>query len=192
MQMNKWIRRIIITLVLAIIIHFIALMAIPNIVGSAIKGILLEKGKHPINTLYHIGMRTMEDKRVRMDNPDTSTSRLVYDVSKKPLRISLTVPEPSTLPYWSFALYARNMVNFYVLNDKTAKSKYNSTQVELLLIGPNSNYKKTADEIVIRSPNNIGFGIIRTVVPDRYSAEGMKQADEILKLQRRSTAVQVN
>jgi uncharacterized membrane protein len=53
-------------------------------------------------------------------SPDLLYSQCVYDVSRRPLKITTAAP---TDTYWSVALYAANTDNFFVLNDTQAKGQ---------------------------------------------------------------------
>ncbi len=180
--MKGWKQDILAILILAVVIHFIALWATPRFVeGMVEKGMLTKEGCK-LNTICYRDINVAGIDEIPMANPDSLFSHMVYDVSKEPLRIHLTVPD--TDMYWSFSLYARNLDNYYVLNDKRLKSEYSSRERDLVLVGPKSHYKKTsANEIMVVSPSDRGVGLIRMIVADRYSAKGIEEIRELKKAQ---------
>lgn len=189
--MKAWAARIIVTLALAAIIHVIAVRQAPYIVSAMLERGVLKSGRE--NTLIHNEPRSHgPENRIPQSNPDFLPSIIVYDVSEKPLRIHLAVPPG--VPYWSFSLFASNIDNFYVLNDRNPNLSGPADgvrEVDLVLAAPGTSYKASQGEVVVTSPSNRGFGLIRMIVEDRYSEEGRKQVEGLKKVQRMSSAGQV-
>jgi len=179
--MKSWKKTLIIIIVLAALFHVITIAALPYVVSGMVQNRLLEKGKLEKNVFYHGAIRQFEDVVVPGDNPDTITSRLVYDIRKAPLLVKLRIPDNAS--YWSFSLYANNLDNFYTLNDMDAKSKYRTSTVNLVIIKSKDAYKKKPDEVVVQSPSATGIGIIRIVVQDRYSPEVREELANLRKIQ---------
>jgi uncharacterized membrane protein len=191
--MKRWVARIIVTLALAAIVHVIVVKQTPYIVSSRLEKGILERVE--INTFEHNDPRSPgPDNKIPQSNPDFLPSILVYDVSKKPLRIHLAVP--GNVPYWSFSLFADNIDNYYVLNDRSgylAGLTDGVKEVDLVLVGPEATYfspgyTSFGTVILVKSPTSKGFGLIRMIVEDRYSVEGKKQVENLKKVQRMSFA----
>jgi len=181
--MKTWKTRISVTLILAAAVHFIVVLAIPHVISGELERGILETAR--INTLRHDNPRSHgPENRIPQSNPDFLPSILAYDVSEKPLRFHLAWP--GYVPYWSFSLFASNIDNYYVLNyrdiDKR-ESVYDITEVKLVLVGPQGSYQAKDDEVVVTSPTNKGFGLIRMIVSDRYSERGLKEVKELKKVQ---------
>ncbi|MEA3222749.1 MAG: DUF1254 domain-containing protein [Thermodesulfobacteriota bacterium] len=180
--MKGWKQDILAILILAVVVHLIALWAIPRLIEGMVEKGMLAKERCKLNAICCRDINVAGIDEIPMANPDSLFSRLVYDVSKEPLRIHLTVPD--TGMYWSFSLYARNLDNYYVLNDRRLKSEYGSREMEIALVGPKSHYKKTStNEVMVVSPSDRGTGLIRMIIADRYSAKGIEEIRELKKAQ---------
>ncbi len=186
--MKNWAIRIILTLVIAAVVHVIVIKRTPYIVSARLENGILERTE--INTLTHHDPRSAgPENRIPQSNPDFLPSILVYDVSEKPLLIHLVVP--GNVPYWSFSLFASNIDNYYVLNDRDQSVLGfidGVKEIDLVLTGPETSYQASGKEIVVESPSNKGFGLIRMIVTDRYSDNGSKQVEKLKKIQRMSFA----
>jgi len=99
-----------------------------------------------------------------------------YDVTAGPVSIHCKVPPFDT--YWSISLYAWNTDNFFVLNDRSARSK----EFDLVVLPPNSTEaeKKGSEEIVM-APTPRGVVIVRAVVKDREKREEITQLEAMLR-----------
>ena len=163
--MKTWIRWIVATLVLAVVFHLATVMAIPHLVMKvAYKGILKRAGSQ-VNTLLHSSRVTVDSRNVVKPSPDLLYSIGVYDVSEKPLRI--TAPVPDT--YWSLSFYQTNTDNFYVLNDRQAKTN----PVEIVLVGPDMATPDVDHAEVVVAPTNKGIFLLRTLIMDEDSLESL-------------------
>lgn len=120
---------------------------------------------------------TQVDKVV-MDCPDHLVQYCKYDISKRPLHIYAPLPV-DIAPYWSISFYAHNTDNFWVINDQQVKAK-GLRELNITLVKSGSSYEKEGNEEVVFSPSEIGVILIRTMIPDRYSAEGQKVTKELL------------
>ena len=170
--MKTWIRWIVATLVLAVVFHLATVMAIPHLVMKvAYKGILKRAGSQ-VNTLLHSPRVTVDSRNVVKPSPDLLYSIGVYDVSEKPLRI--TAPVPDT--YWSLSLYQTNTDNFYVLNDRQAKTN----PVEIVLVGPEMGVPNVANAEVVVAPTGKGVFLLRTLIMDEDKLE------DLIKIQKKA------
>ena len=170
--MKAWILRISAVLLLAAVFHVLTLAAFPTLVMLALKR-STEKAGHPMNTLIHAPRVTADSKRVVRPSPDLLYSACGFDVSEKPLKIIAPVPDT----YWSVSFFASNTDNFFVLNDRQARSK----RVEILLVGPGASPPKPGRARVIVSPTDQGVIIFRMLIMDE------DKISDLVRVQRQAT-----
>jgi len=156
--MKPWIRWIVATLILALIFHLATVMAIPRLAMKTAHQRILERAGSRLNTLLHSPRVTVDSRNVVKPSPDLLYSLCVYDVSEKPLRI--TAPVPDT--YWSLSFYQTNTDNFYVLNDRRAKTN----PVEIVLVGPKMAVPNVANAEVVVAPTTKGIFLLRSLIMD--------------------------
>jgi uncharacterized membrane protein len=168
MPMKKWIKTILLTIILAVVFHLIAIAVFPNAMMYAVLKVLM-KGQQE-NTVYHRLPEAAGKDRVPMTSPNLLKSSCVFDVSGKPLRIKAAVPDT----YWSLSLYAMNTDNFYVINDEQVKSK----RVDIVLVGPGLSYKKSGDEEVVVAPSKRGYISIRMLITDPKRLPGLTKVQK--------------
>lgn len=173
--MKKWIKPILLTIILAVVFHLILIAIFPNVMMSVVLKVLM-KGRQA-NVVYHRLPEEAGKDKVPMTSPNLLKSSCVFDVSEKSLRIKAVVPGT----YWSLSFYAMNTDNFYVINDEQVKSK----RVDIVLVGPGGSYEKSGDEKVIMAPSKRGYIIIRMLITDTRSLP------ELIKIQKQATFEQV-
>jgi uncharacterized membrane protein len=158
MQMKTWFRWIVLTLTLAVVFHLLTVTLLPRVIMElAIQRIQNRSGSED-NTLVHSPRVTVDSRHVVKPSPDLLYSICVYDVSAKPLRI--TAPVPDT--YWSISFYQTNTDNFYVLNDRQAKSN----PVDIVLVGPDMAVPRVENSQVVVAPTNKGVFLLRSLIED--------------------------
>ena len=168
--MNTWFRWIVATLALAVIFHLATVMTIPRLAMKTAHKRILKKSGARINTLLHSSRVTVDSRDVVKPSPDLLYSLCVYDVSEKPLRI--TAPVPDT--YWSISFYQTNTDNFYVLNDRQAKTN----PVNILLVGPDMTVPEIANAQVVVASTTRGVFLLRSLIMDE------SKLDDLIKIQR--------
>jgi len=82
---------------------------------------------------------------------------------------------PESDNYWSISLFAWNTDNFYVVNDRTARSK----EFDLVIVRSDSRYRKSGSEEVIASPTDKGVIIVRMIVTDRNDEEELARISAV-------------
>jgi uncharacterized membrane protein len=173
MQMKTWIRWTILTLALAVVFHLATVTLFPRVIMAvAIKRVLKRAGSE-INTLLHAPRVTVDSRHVVKPSPDLLYSIGVYDVGEKPLRITATVPDT----YWSISFYQTNTNNFYVLNDRQAKSN----PVDIVLVGPDMALPHAENAQVVVAPTNKGVFLLRSLIEDE------DKLGDLIKVQRLAT-----
>lgn len=172
--MKKWIKPILLTIILAVVFHLILIAIFPNVMMHVVLKVLM-KGRQ-VNVVYHRLPEEAGKDKVPMTSPNLLKSSCVFDVSEKPLRIKAVVPDT----YWSLSLYAMNTDNFYVINDEVA-----SKRVDIVLVGPGGTYEKSGDEEVVKAPSERGYIIIRMLIADPG------RLPELMRVQKQATFEQV-
>ncbi len=171
--MKGWIRWIVATLVLAVIFHVATVMAIPHLVMKTAYKRIVQRAGSRANVLIHSPRVTVESRAVVRPSPDLLYSVCVYDVSENPLHITASVPDT----YWSLSFYQTNTDNFYVLNDRQAKTN----PVEIVLVGPEMGVPNVANAEVVAAPTEKGVFLLRTLIMDE------DKLDELIKIQKKAS-----
>ncbi len=185
--MKKWTPWLIATLILAVLMHFVALQRLPAIVTERMLANIFNYAedweKNKVNQLFHGKLRVAGRDKVPMDNPDTITSFGFFDVSEHPLRIHCVVPRLDS--YWSLTLFSWNTDNFFVINDlQTA-----SDTVEVVLKNAESSYVGQEGERVVVAPDEKGVILVRMILKDRSNQQ---EVDSITAIQQLAYAEVLN
>lgn len=153
----SWLKWGAFTLILAAIIHWAAVAYAPTIIMSRAMAAIGGKGT---NVITHGERATAAARRIVKPSPDLLYSQCVYDVSRRPLKITSAAP---TDTYWSVALYAANTDNFFVLNDTQAKG----LPATIILMGPGQTVPPQPDGThVVTAPSTKGVVLFRTLIND--------------------------
>ena len=156
--MKTWLRWIVLTLALAVIFHFLTVTLFPRVIMALATQRIQNRSGSEVNTLLHSPRVTVDSRHVVKPSPDLLYSLCVYDVAEKALRISVPVPDT----YWSISFYQTNTDNFYVLNDRQAKSN----PVEIVLVGPDMTVPPVENAQVVVAPTNKGVFLLRSLIKD--------------------------
>ena len=171
--MKTWLRWIVLTLILAVVFHVLTVFLFPRVIMALAIKRLSNRPASGINTLIHSPRVTVDSRHVVKPSPDLLYSICVYDVSAKPLRI--TAPVPDT--YWSISFYQTNTDNFYVLNDRQAKSN----PVDIVLVGPDMSLPPVENTQVVVAPTNKGVFLLRSLIEDE------DKLGDLIKIQKLAT-----
>jgi uncharacterized membrane protein len=165
-----------VTILLAALFHIAGVWYLPRFITRVIVNRARQAADITgANQIFYSHVHSAGEDAIVLDNPDSMFSFAAYDVSEKPVRMKCVVPETNN--YWSVSFYASNTDNFYVVNDMTAKAK----QFDLVLVKPDSKYRKIGDEEVITAPSNKGVILVRMIVNDRNNPEEMQRLSELQK-----------
>ena len=134
---------------------------------------ILKRSGSEINTLIHSPRVTVDSRNVVKPSPDLLYSICVYDVGEKPLRITATFPDT----YWSISFYQTNTGNFYVLNNRQAKSN----PVDIVLLGPKMGVPDVANAEVVVASTEKGIFLLRTLLMDEDKLE------DLIKIQKKAS-----
>jgi uncharacterized membrane protein len=156
------------TLVIAIIMHVVTLIAVPIVIMNG------AMSKYPANQLMKGTKTNSESRNVVRPSPDLVYSIVSYDISKEPVRLTAKVP---TGTYWSASCFQQNTDNFFVVNDRQVKSN----PVEILLVRQGMQVPDAGNAQVVVSPTNKGILLVRHLLlsDDKYQ--------ELIDIQKQSS-----
>ncbi len=165
-QSPLWLRRLLIVLGMAAVVHLLAVWAAPYVIMHVLMEGPMSRGMNMHNQAAFPPPVSAKVKTVVMPSPDLLYSVCAFDLSEGPVRISAN---PQLTSYWSLALYGANSDNFFVVNDRKAAGK----PVELLLKAGDAKLQDNMagpGAIVVHSPSTKGFLLMRVLTAD-YEAE---------------------
>jgi uncharacterized membrane protein len=171
------------TLILAVGFYHLILWYIPIFITDFLLARMKSSGRET-NVLLHRGLNSADNCRIPRSIADSMMSSCIYDVSTYPLRIKSLMPEDS---YWSISFYARNTVNFFVINDIEVKEKYGK-EISIVLLNSKQRYEPLDNEIVVKSLSKVGFIIMRMMVTDTEDPESLKK---VAGVQRKAYAEEI-
>lgn len=152
-----WVKWGVFALILAAIVHWTAVAYAPTLIMSRVMSAL---GTRNTNQISHGERATAASRRIVKPSPDLLYSQCVFDVSRRPLKITTAAP---TDTYWSVAFYAANTDNFFVLNDTQAKGQ----PATIVLMGSAQNVPPQPEgTIVVTAPTTRGIVLFRTLIND--------------------------
>ncbi len=173
--MKKWILwTAILTLAFGSIVNVLTVMAIPVVIMNQ----LLNKSfkDYAWNTMVHSSVVTENSRTVVRPSPDLLYSVCKYDISERPLRI--TVPVPPT--YVSVACYDTNTDNFFHINDREVMNN----QIELVLVKKGSSHPDAGSAVVVEAPTSKGLVLVRMFIPSEDNL------DDLIKVQKQARCEQ--
>ncbi|HXC56092.1 MAG TPA: DUF1254 domain-containing protein [Rhizomicrobium sp.] len=144
------------TLLLAAAVHVASVMLTPHVIMAlTMRGIASRAGL--LNHMVHGRRPTAASRGVVRPSPDLLYSSCVYDLSGGPVRVHAS-GMPAT--YWSVSLFDADTDNFYVVNDRQAKTG----GVDFLIVPPSQDRPLPGN--VVRSPSLRGLVLVRTLIDD--------------------------
>ena len=171
------------TLILAVGFYHLILWYIPIFISDFLLARMKSRGRKT-NVLLHGGLSNADNCRIPRAIADSMLSSCIYDVSTYPLRIKSFMPGDS---YWSISFYARNTVNFFVINDIEVKEKYGS-EISIVLLNSKQRHESLENEIVVKAPSKVGFILVRMMVTDTKDPESLKK---VAGVQRKAYAEEI-
>jgi uncharacterized membrane protein len=153
----SWLKWGAFTLVLAAVIHWAAVAYAPDLIMSRAMSAIGTRGT---NVITHGERATAASRRIVKPSPDLLYSQCVFDVSRRPLKITTAAPSNT---YWSVAFYAANTDNFFVLNDTQAKAQ----PATIVLMGPGQTVPPQPEGTrIVTAPTTRGIVLFRTLIDD--------------------------
>lgn len=168
-------KELILTIILAISIHIIIILSIPEII------MLIASHIHPggLNRVHYSGLITSDSRAVVLPSPDLLYSSILYDVSQHPLIIRTVIPQHT---YWSISLYNSRTDNYFSLNDTQATSK----KLRIAVVSKkmrNAVENKGFDKI-IEADSDRGMILFRMLIDD---LENKNRVNELIDIQKQTT-----
>ena len=126
-----------------------------------------------VNTvLLRTDTANSDTRGLKRPSSDIMYSICTYDVKYKPLIITSSIPDS----YWSISFYSANTDNFVTLNDHDIENNY----LKIYLAGVNSEPKKVNNGIVVVSPTDTGYALVRMFVGNGENLQNLKDIQETL------------
>lgn len=167
--MSGWGKYVVAALVIAGLTHFAVVFAVPRVMMN----VALERlsSINGYNAWTFSERVTAASRAIVRPSPDFAYSACAYDLSDGPLTIT-TTPWDS---YWSLSLYAANSDNYFVVDDREARSGAVITLVRRGRTPPDGAAQ------VVESPTARGVALIRRLAPDldTYNAAAQVARDDV-------------
>ena len=155
----KWGQYVLGALIIAAIVHFAAIIAVPRVLMNVAMQRFGEDG----DNVWHLAERiTVASQKIVRSSPDFAYSACVYDLSNGPVVIAAAPWDE----YWSLSLYGDNTDNFFVIDDREAHHA-----AEITLIKRGTPHPDGAS-MIVESPSTRGIALMRRLAPtaSTYSA----------------------
>ncbi len=152
-------------LLAACVAHFAVIFATPRVMMDVAFERLSEAG---VNVWRIADRVTPLSRTIVRPSPDFAYSACVYDLSDGPLTLRVA-PWQS---YWSLSLYAANSDNYFVIDDREARSG-----AEIVLVR-NRRDAPPAAALVAVSPSSRGIALIRRLAPTSAAYDRAKDVGQ--------------
>ncbi|HEX4301526.1 MAG TPA: DUF1254 domain-containing protein [Rhizomicrobium sp.] len=143
------------TVAVAAAVHIGSVHALPHLIMGGAMHVI--EGRVGINHMAFAGRPNAASRGVVRPSPDLLYSTCVFDLSHGPVRVRASAM-PDT--YWSVSLFDADTNNFYVLNDRQAKTG----GVDFTIVPPSQDKQPFGN--VVRSPTVRGLVLFRTLIDD--------------------------
>ena len=145
-------------LLIALVAHFAFIFATPRV----LMGVAFDRLSAGGANVWTVADRvTPLSRAIVRPSPDFAYSACAYDLTDGPLRIRVG----RWHAYWSLSLYAANSDNYFVIDDREARSG-----VDIVLVQRRRDAPEDAARVV-QSPSTRGIALIRRLAPtaDAYN-----------------------
>jgi len=156
----------------AAIVAIISHLALIHVMPRALMGVAIQRvGAGGANSWRIADRVTPLSRTIVRPSPDFAYSICAYDLSDGPVAIAVA----PWGDYWSLSLYAANSDNFFVIDDREAR-----TGAELTVVRTGRAAPEGAARIV-ESPSARGIALIRRLAPtlDAYNAAARVARDDV-------------
>jgi uncharacterized membrane protein len=116
--MTLWLRRIGITLALAILFHAAAIWLLPSWIVALFTA--RSAGRLGINHAAALPLPTDQSRGVVRPSPDLLYAACLFDVTDRPLILESDLPDD----YWSLSVFASNSDNVFAVNDRQVQGRH--------------------------------------------------------------------
>lgn len=143
-------------LAVAAVVHVASVMLLPHVIMNRTMGAIAHRTG--VNKMAHAPRPTAAARGIVRPSPDLLYSTCVFDVSGGPVRVHVS-GMPDT--YWSVSVFDNETDNFYVINDRQAKSG----GVDFVIAAPGTRADRTKPPVVV-APSTRGLVLFRTLIDD--------------------------
>ncbi|MGD9981527.1 MAG: DUF1254 domain-containing protein [Hyphomonadaceae bacterium] len=158
----NWGKYLLGALIVAVVVHFAAIYAAPRVLMN----VAIERiGERGFNAWRMSDRVTAASRQIVRPSPDFAYSACAFDLSTGPVIITAT-PWDS---YWSLSLYAANSDNFFVIDDREARSG-----AEITLVRRGRAHPEGAS-MIVESPSERGIALIRRLAPTPSAYDAAKE-----------------
>lgn len=156
---KAWLAWLISAAVIALLTHFLFMLAYPSMIMTAAMKRLSHDGARE-NVWIHASRVTEASRAIVRPSPDLAYSSCVYDLSGGPVGITIA----PWGDYMSLSLFGANTDNYYTINDRRMPS--DGAVVIVRLPGQMLTPQQTASAFaVVESPSERGVALIRRLAP---------------------------
>ena len=148
---------------LGLIVHLVAVLALPRIATQDAYSRLTATTK--LNTVTQIPLAEPANAPMPFMDPAFAMAICRYDLSGGPIKLAVPVSQA----YTSVSFYTRNEVAYYAINDRSAGRKV----IELDLMTeaqhaelPEEEDVTSADRLIIDSPSETGLIVMKALAPE--------------------------
>jgi uncharacterized membrane protein len=148
---------------LGLIVHLVAVLALPRIATQDAYSRLSATTK--LNTVTQIPLAEPANAPMPFMDPAFAMAICRYDLSDGPIKLAVPVSQA----YTSVSFYTRNEVAYYAINDRSAGRKV----IELDLMTeaqhaelPEEEDVTSADRLIIDSPTETGLIVMKAMAPE--------------------------
>jgi uncharacterized membrane protein len=152
----RWRRRILSALAGAVVIHLVAIWALPRVIVRVVQHRLV--AGVGMNHIQHAPLPDSEWRTIVMPSPDLLYSACAYDVSHRPLLVTAEAPDD----YWSVSAFAENTDNFFVQNDRMV-----TNHRVRVVFSSQPHFQDPGGGTVVQVPSMTGVIIFRQLVLSR-------------------------
>lgn len=161
----NWGKYVLGALLVAVAVHFAVIYAAPRVLMS----IAIERiGERGFNAWRMSDRVTAASRQIVRPSPDFAYSACAFDLRAGPVIITATPWES----YWSLSLYGANSDNFFVIDDREARSG-----AEITLVQRGRAHPEGAS-MVVESPSARGIALIRRLAP---TPDGYNRAKDVAR-----------
>jgi uncharacterized membrane protein len=179
-------RKYLLWLLLAAVIHGLAVWALPRVVMRGAMSRLVPANsaeKDARVRVFYPPLTTATARQIVLPSPDLAYALCVYDLSTGPVDVDAALDWPG---YWSVALYADNTDNYFVRNDRVAGARPVRWRLALRkgadTAAATSRAAAAAGRELVWAPSARGLLLMRVLVADRHrEAAAAAQAQRRLR-----------
>lgn len=155
-------------LALAVLVHGLAVFALPYLATSVIVDRILARTSAGSNELIVAPPRDAGADLVPMENPDTVTAAAWLDLGEGPRVLELSLPASAL--YASVSVYAHHTDTEFLVSDRDLSAAQGRSPLRVLILRREDDLPAGDFTHVARISTRRAFLLVRAVLQDRYDA----------------------